>query len=125
MTHTILIVDDEPGIVVPLEFLMKKSGYTVLIARTGEEAMQWVEKKTPDLILLDLMLPLCNGFEVCQKIREHPQWKGIKIIMLTAKSRDTDMAKGMALGADAYITKPFSTQKLVEMVSEMINDIQK
>lgn len=124
MTHTILIVDDEPGIVVPLEFLMKKSGYTVLIARTGEEALQWIEKKTPDLILLDLMLPLCNGFEVCQKIREHPRWKGIKIIMLTAKSRETDMAKGMALGADAYITKPFSTQKLVEMVSEMVNESQ-
>jgi len=125
MTHTILIVDDEAGIVVPLEFLMKKSGYTVLIARTGEEALQWVEKQTPDLILLDLMLPLCSGFEVCQKIREHPQWKGIKMIMLTAKSRETDMAKGMALGADAYITKPFSTHKLVEMVAEMLNDIQK
>ena len=125
MTHTILIVDDEAGIVVPLEFLMKKSGYTVLIARTGEEALQWVEKQTPDLILLDLMLPLCSGFEVCQKIREHPQWKGIKMIMLTAKSRETDMAKGMALGADAYITKPFSTHKLVDMVAEMLNDIQK
>ncbi|MDM8541002.1 response regulator [Desulfococcaceae bacterium HSG9] len=125
MPHTILIVDDEPGIVVPLEFLMKKSGYTVLIARTGEEALQWIEKKTPDLILLDLMLPLCSGFEICQKIREHPQWKSIKIIILTAKSRETDMAKGIALGADAYVTKPFSTHKLVEMVSEMVNNIQK
>ncbi|MDM8556803.1 response regulator [Desulfococcaceae bacterium HSG7] len=125
MPHTILIVDDEPGIVVPLEFLMKKSGYTVLIACTGEEALQWIEKKTPDLILLDLMLPLRSGFEICQKIREHPQWKSIKIIMLTAKSRETDMAKGIALGADAYVTKPFSTHKLVEMVSEMVNNIQK
>lgn len=122
MAKTILIVDDEPGIVVPLEFLMKKGGHTVLIAHTGEEALEYIEKQPPDLILLDIMLPQSSGFEICQKIRENPLWRHIKVIMLTAKSREVDMAKGMALGADAYVTKPFSTRNLVGMVEDMLRD---
>jgi DNA-binding response OmpR family regulator len=120
MSKTVLIVDDEPGIVVPLEFLMKQNGFRVLVARSGEEALNFLSQQKPDLILLDIMLPSCSGFEVCQRIRENPVWKEIKIILLTAKSREIDIAKGMALGADAYITKPFSTRELVKKVAQMI-----
>ena len=120
MAKTVLIVDDEPGIVVPLEFLMKQNGFSVMVAHSGEEALAFLNEKKPDLILLDIMLPSCSGFEVCQRVRENPGWKDIKIILLTAKSREVDMAKGMALGADAYVTKPFSTRELVKKVAQMI-----
>ena len=104
------VADDEPNIVVSLEYLMKREGYTVSVARDGEEALAHVAQYRPALILLDVMLPLRNGFEVCQKIRQTPEWQDIRIIMLTAKGRETDVAKGLGLGADAYITKPFSTK---------------
>ena len=120
MGKKILIADDEPNIVVSLEFLMKREGFDVQVATDGEAAMQAVIAQIPDLILLDIMLPKKDGFEVCQRIRANPQWQSVKIVMLTAKGRDTEVSKGLALGADAYITKPFSTKDLVAKVRELL-----
>ena len=121
MTKRILIVDDEPNIVVSLEFLMKREGFEVAVSGDGEAALKSVEEKTPNLVLLDIMLPKKNGFEVCQTIRANPAWQGVKIVMLTAKGRDTEVAKGTALGADAYMTKPFSTKDLIAQVRQMLD----
>lgn len=120
MASKILIVDDEPNIVLSLEFLMKKAGYEVRTAADGEAALEAITAECPDLILLDVMMPRKNGYEVCQAIRENPAWKDTRIIMLTAKGRDVEREKGLALGADDYITKPFSTQEVVERVQEML-----
>jgi DNA-binding response OmpR family regulator len=122
MPYQILIVDDEPNIVVPLEFLMEQNGYDVVVAHSGEEALESIAKYKPDLILLDIMLPGIDGFEVCQIVRLKPEWQKTKIIFLTAKGRDVDIAQGMVLGADAYITKPFSNAEIVGKVRELLND---
>ncbi|HCX34542.1 MAG TPA: two-component system response regulator [Rhodocyclaceae bacterium] len=121
MSQKILIVDDEPNIVISLEFLMKREGFEVAVAADGEAALRMVESERPDLVLLDVMLPKRNGFEVCQQIRGNPKLSGVKIIMLTAKGRDTEVAKGMALGADGYMTKPFSTRELVDKVKATLD----
>jgi len=120
MTAKILVVDDEPNIVISLEFLLKREGYTVVIARDGQEAMEAIERERPDLVLLDVMMPKKTGFEVCQDVRTNDALQATKILMLTAKGRDTDVAKGLALGADAYMTKPFSTRDLVQKVALML-----
>ena len=122
MPHKILIVDDEPNIVISLEFLMQQSGYEVATARDGEDAMKKIASFQPDLVLLDIMLPLLNGFEVCQRIRENSQWNRIKVIMLSAKGREIEVSKGIALGADAYVTKPFSTRDLIAQVQRLLAD---
>jgi len=120
MAHTLLLVDDEPNILISLEFLMKREGCQVLLARDGVEALELLAQHRPDLILLDVMMPRKNGFEVCQELRANDAFKSIRILMLTAKGRDTDVAKGLALGADAYMTKPFSTRELVEKVRSLL-----
>jgi len=120
MSKRILIADDEPNIVISLEFLMQSQGYEVKIAANGDEALRQVDVFKPDLILLDIMLPLRNGFEVCQKIRENPAWNGVKVVMLTAKGRESEVTKGLALGADAYITKPFATNELLVSVRSLL-----
>ena len=120
MTKKILIADDEPNIVTALEFLLQRNGYEVLIARNGEAALKLVETQQPDLVLLDVMMPLKSGYEVCQRMRERAEWQHIKIIMLTAKGRDVEMSKGLSIGADLYITKPFSTQELVAKISGLL-----
>ena len=120
MPHKILIVDDEPNIVISLEFLMKKEGFEVAVAGDGEEALACVASFVPDLVLLDVMMPKKSGFEVCEALRADPQRAGLQIVMLTAKGRDTEVAKGLALGADAYVTKPFSTKDLVAKVKAML-----
>ncbi len=122
MTQKILIVDDEPNIVISLEFLMQQSGYEVAIARDGEEALAQMASFQPDLVLLDVMLPLRNGFEVCQKIRENSLWNRVKVVMLSAKGREIEVSKGLTLGADAYITKPFSTKDLIAQVQRLLSD---
>ena len=122
MPKKILIVDDEPSIIVPVQFLMEQNGYDVLVAFSGEEAMEIIAEKEVDLILLDIMLPVIDGFEVCQRVRENPQWNKIKIILLTALGSDANMEKGIALGADAYITKPFSNVDIVEKVKELLEN---
>ncbi|MGB7990360.1 MAG: response regulator [Candidatus Methylophosphatis roskildensis] len=120
MGKKVLIVDDEPNIVISLEFLMKREGFEVSIARDGEEALRKVEESVPDLILLDVMMPKKSGFEVCQQLRGNPAYAGLKIIMLTAKGRDTEVTKGLDLGADAYMTKPFSTKELAAQVKSLL-----
>ena len=120
MAHKILIVDDEPNIVVSLEFLMKKEGFDVAVAVDGEEALAKVATFRPDLVLLDVMMPKKSGFEVCEAVRANPANARRLVVMLTAKGRDTEVAKGLALGADAYVTKPFSTKELVAKVKAML-----
>jgi len=123
MTVSVLIVEDEPNIVLSLEFLMENAGYEVRVARDGRSALEEVKSNPPNLILLDVMLPDQDGFSVCELIRTNPDWQNVRILMLTAKGRDTDREKGLALGADAYITKPFSTRDLVEKVKIMASGL--
>ena len=120
MKKKVLIVDDEPNSVISLEFLMKREDFEVFVATDGEAALQQIAEHNPDLILLDIMLPKKNGFEVCQELRADPARAATKVIMLTAKGRDTEIAKGLALGADDYMTKPFSTRDLVARVKTML-----
>ncbi len=121
MSKKILIVDDESNIVISIEFLMKQAGYHVEIAHNGEDALEKVAVFQPDLVLLDVMMPKINGFEVSRRIRENSAWNGIKIIMLTAKGREVEVTKGLALGADAYIIKPFSTRELMAEVKHILS----
>lgn len=120
MSKKILIVDDEPNIVISLEFLMRREGFEVLVARDGEEALRNIKEQQPDLVLLDVMMPKVNGFDVCKQIRNDPTLSGMRIIMLTAKGREAEIAKGLALGADGYITKPFSTRDLAVQVRNLL-----
>ncbi len=120
MTTKILIADDEPNILISLEYLMKREGYEVHVARDGQEALDAVRRERPRLVLLDVMMPRKSGFEVCQELRADDAVKDTLVLMLTAKGRDTDIAKGLAMGADAYMTKPFSTKELVQKVRELL-----
>jgi two-component system, OmpR family, alkaline phosphatase synthesis response regulator PhoP len=120
MSHKILIADDEQNIVISLEFLMKREGFEVSVANDGEEALARIRSDAPDLVLLDVMMPRKTGFEVCQEVKSDPALQAVKILMLTAKGRDTEVAKGLAMGADAYMTKPFSTRELVAKVKSLL-----
>ncbi len=120
MTHAILIADDEPNILISLEFLLKRAGYQVSLARDGQEALDAILRDRPALVLLDVMMPRKTGLEVLQAVRADEACNGVRILMLTAKGRDTDMAKGLALGADAYMTKPFATKDLVAKVRDLL-----
>ena len=119
-THTVLIADDEPNILVSLEFLMQREGYDVLLARDGDEALALWRTHRPALLLLDVMMPGKTGFEVCQAVRADDAGAQTKILLLTAKGRDTDVAQGLGVGADGYMTKPFSTQELAARVRELL-----
>ena len=120
MTCKILIADDEPNILISLEYLMKREGYEVLVARDGEEALQVLQRERPRLVLLDVMMPKKSGYEVLAAARADETLAGLKVLMLTAKGRDTDVDKGLGVGADAYMTKPFSTKELAAKVAEML-----
>ncbi|HHO47266.1 MAG TPA: response regulator [Desulfobacteraceae bacterium] len=125
MTRHVLIVDDEPNIVLSLKFLINQQGYEVRTAGSGEEALQALAEKIPDLILLDVMMPKPDGYEICQRIRSTPAWKDIPVIMLTAKGRDVEKQKGLAMGADDYITKPFATHELIAKVRAVLTEKDK
>ena len=120
MSKKILIVDDEPNIVTALEFLLQRSGYEVLLAQDGDAALKQVEQHLPDLVLLDVMMPLKSGYEVCQRLRERAGWRHIKIIMLSAKGREAEVNKGLSLGANLYVTKPWSNKDLVAKIGELL-----
>ena len=120
MANKILVVDDEPNIVLSLEFLMKQAGFQVRTAADGEAALAAIAAEQPDLVLLDVMMPRKNGYEVCQAIRANPDWQSVRIVMLTAKGREVEREKGLALGADDYITKPFSPRELVARVRAVL-----
>ncbi|WP_018477117.1 response regulator transcription factor [Pontibacter roseus] len=115
----VLVVDDEPSILMPLEFLMRKSGYQVFIARNGTEALESVSKEQPDVVLLDIMMPDVDGYEVCRHIRRTEAMDGAKVIFMSAKTKDADIKKGYEVGADLYIPKPFSTRFLMEKIKEL------
>jgi DNA-binding response OmpR family regulator len=120
VSKKILIADDEPNIVTALEFLLQKSGYEVLLARDGEAALKQVELHLPDLVLLDVMMSVKSGYEVCQRMRARPEWQRIKIVMLSAKGREAEVSKGLSLGADSYVTKPFSNKELVSRIDALL-----
>jgi len=120
MTATVLIADDEPNILISLEFLLKRAGYQVSLARDGQQALDSIQRERPALVLLDVMMPFKTGFEVCQAVRADDSLNATRILMLSAKGRDTDVAKGLALGADAYMTKPFSTKDLLAKVQALL-----
>jgi DNA-binding response OmpR family regulator len=119
MAGKVLIVDDEPNIVASLEFLMARQGYETLVVDDGDEVLAAVERFQPDLVLLDVMLPHRDGFEVCQQLRAEGH-ETLKIIMLTAKGRESEVTKGLGVGADSYVTKPFSTRELVAQVAKLL-----
>ena len=120
MSTKILIADDEPNILISLEFLMKREGYEVVLARDGQEAVDAIVRERHSLVLLDVMMQIKTGFDVCYEVRSNDLVRDTLIVMLTAKGRDTDVAKGLALGANAYMTKPFSTKELVQKVRELL-----
>ena len=120
MAKQILVAEDEPNILISLEFLLKTAGHDVSLARDGEEALRKLHETRPDLIVLDIMLPLVNGFEICRRIREDPALRETKVLMLTARGRQTEGARGLEAGANAYMTKPFATKELLSAVAELL-----
>ncbi len=120
LSASVLVADDDPNIVLSLEFLMKRAGYRVRVARDGDAVLAALQQEIPDLVLLDLMMPRRSGYEVCHVIRGTPAWCHVRVVMLTAKSQAVERAKGLALGADDYITKPFSTRDMVSRVKRLL-----
>jgi DNA-binding response OmpR family regulator len=118
--YTILVVDDDPYILMSLEFLMKKNGYNVVVARNGTEAMELLNKQAPHLVLLDIMMPDVDGYEICRYIKKTASLKNTKVIFMSAKTKDADIKKGYELGASLYVTKPFSTRELVKQIKELL-----
>ena len=116
----ILIVDDEPNIVMTLEYTFKKSNYEVFIARDGQEALDLLKTNFPDVIILDIMMPMVDGFATLEQIRKDANLQHTKVMFLSAKNKESDIEKGLALGAYAYMTKPFSIKKVVEKVEELL-----
>jgi two-component system alkaline phosphatase synthesis response regulator PhoP len=116
----ILIVDDEPNIVMALEYTFKKNNFEVFIARDGQEALDILKNQLPDLIILDVMMPMVDGFATLEQIKKDERLKHCKILFLSAKNKEKDIEKGLSLGADLYVIKPFSIKKLVEQVNELI-----
>lgn len=115
----ILLVDDEPNILLSLEFLMRKKGYQVFIARNGAEALDLIRKEKPGIIILDIMMPEVDGYEVCEYVKKSSDLQNIKVVFLTAKSKEEEIEKGYKAGADLYITKPFSTRDLTQKIGEL------
>lgn len=120
MNNKILLVDDEPNILLSLDFLMRKAGYQVLLARNGTEALQSIEEHLPKLVILDIMMPDVDGYQICKTIKSTKKFQSIKVLFLSAKSKDSDIAKGINIGADAYITKPFANKNLLDKVKELL-----
>ena len=120
VSRSVLVVDDEPNIRLSLEFLMRKAGYEVRSASDGEEAIAAVHEAPPDLILLDVSMPKMSDYEVCEAVRANPEWNGVRILMLTARGREIEREKGLALGADDYVTKPFATQDVLKRAGDLM-----
>ena len=120
MAHKVLVVDDEPNIALSLKFLMEQAGFVVETASDGQQTLDAIAHSPPDLILLDINMPKLNGYQVCEAVRANADWKHIRIIMLTAKGRDIEREKGLALGADDYVTKPFATREVVDKVRGLL-----
>ena len=121
MSQCVLIVDDEPNIVISLEFLLKREGFAVSLARDGEEGLAAIRAQRPDLVVLDVMMPKLDGYAVLQAVRADPELAATRILMLTAKGREAEQKKGLTLGADAYMSKPFSTHDLIAKARELLS----
>lgn len=119
--HKILVVDDDPYILMSLEFLMKKEGFDVSVARNGTEALDTINKEIPTLVLLDIMMPDVDGYAICKHIKSTKKLKDIKVVFLSAKTKESDIQKGYDLGASLYVTKPFSTRELMKQVKELLH----
>jgi two-component system alkaline phosphatase synthesis response regulator PhoP len=122
MAKKIMVVDDEPYIARVIKFKLEQEGYTVISANDGQSGLQKIKEEKPDLVLLDVMMPGLSGYEVCQKIKEDADLAGIPVVILTAKGQERDREQGMTMGASDYITKPFSPNRLLELVKSMIGD---
>ena len=120
MVASVLVVDDEHSIALSVQHLMRREGYDVRVAADGEAALAALAERPADLVLLDVMIPKRDGYDVCQTIRANPAWQHTRVIMVSAKGREIEVEKGLALGADAYLTKPFSTRELAEMVRNLL-----
>ena len=116
----VLIVDDEPNIVLSLQFLLSREGYEIDIARDGESALEIAARNPPDMVVLDLMLPGLDGYEVCRRLRAAPATAAAKIVVVTARAREAERVRGLEEGADAYVTKPFSTRELIATVGRFL-----
>jgi DNA-binding response OmpR family regulator len=116
VSPSVLVVDDEPNILLSLEFLLRQVGYDVRVARDGDAALEAVAQFRPGLVLLDVMMPKRDGFDVCRAIRSNPDWQDVRVIMLTARGREVEREKSLTLGADGIVSKPFSTRDVVEKV---------
>lgn len=117
----ILIVDDEPNIVMALDYAFQKNDFQVFIARDGQEALDLLQNETPDAIILDIMMPKVDGYETLRQVKQNKKLANTKVVMLSAKNKESDIEKGLSLGADAYVTKPFSIKKIVEQIQELLN----
>jgi DNA-binding response OmpR family regulator len=115
----VLIADDEPNILLSLEFLMRKNGYQVFVARNGSEALDIIKKELPTVVVLDIMMPDIDGYEICTYLKETPEYQHIKVLFLSAKAKESEIEKGLVLGADAYMTKPFSNKILISKIEEL------
>ncbi|HAD81916.1 MAG: hypothetical protein A2509_02800 [Candidatus Edwardsbacteria bacterium RIFOXYD12_FULL_50_11] len=122
MAKKIMVVDDEPYIARVIKFKLEQEGYTVISANDGQSGLQKIKEEKPDMVLLDVMMPGLSGYEVCQKIREDAELAGIPVVILTAKGQERDREQGLSMGASDYITKPFSPNRLLELVKSMIGD---
>lgn len=120
MATSVLIADDDPSISRALSFLMQREGHDVRTAANGEETLAAIKTQPPDIVLLDLMMPRGNGYEICRTLRADPSYDGVRIVMLTAKGGEADQRVGMELGADAYISKPFAIGEVVSCVKEVL-----
>ena len=116
----ILIVDDEPNIVMSLEYAFKKKDFKVFIARDGTEALEIAEREVPSVVLLDIMMPQLDGYETLRRIKDNTKLEETKVIFLSAKSKQEDIDKGLRVGADSYLTKPFSIKKVIQNVEQLI-----
>jgi DNA-binding response OmpR family regulator len=119
--YKILVVDDDPYILMSLEFLMRKNGFDVMIARNGTETLELLEQNTPDVVLLDIMMPDVDGYAICKHIKSSAKHKHCKVVFVSAKSKETDIQKGYDLGAELYITKPFSNKDLVNKIASLLD----
>lgn len=120
MSRRILVADDEPNILAALEFMLRRAGYEVDVARDGEEALRQLEQRPPDLVLLDVMMPVLSGYDVCERLRARPEWAGVKVVMLSARGRETETNRGLAAGADLYVVKPFSNRELLQKIDSLL-----
>jgi DNA-binding response OmpR family regulator len=121
LSKRVLVADDEPNIVAALEFVLRRAGYDVTAAANGQEVLQEIERAAPDLVLLDVMMPLVSGYDVCERIRLRPEWRGIKVVMLSARGREAEAQRGLAAGADLYVVKPFSNQELLRKIDALLH----